>query len=130
MHTKDDEPKRPDRDQQENYQRNCTNAYGRLGIIAEESRVNGIESNEISCPDSTRGYFSREESLYGRQGTVGEVLDELRALKQFHLAFIDDHTKSLESQLEKSAQYRAKVDESLTSLEKKILETLDTEEAN
>ncbi len=121
----EDESTRTNREWTKDYKRDREDACPGLGTITLTSSKNGHESNQVPCTDSTRRDLSREEGVPGGQGVTGKVLDSLRELKRSHLAFIDSHTQSLEAQLEKSAEYRNQINQSITSLEKEILEALD-----
>ncbi|MBW4667214.1 MAG: hypothetical protein KME60_07165 [Cyanomargarita calcarea GSE-NOS-MK-12-04C] len=114
-----------DGERAKNYQCNSADAFRGLGTAASKSKKNGNESDQVLDTDSAWGDSSGEEGLTGGQGITGKVLVSLRELKRSHLAFIDNHTQSLEAQLQKSTEYRNQVSESISSLEKDILEALD-----
>ncbi len=111
------------RQERKNDQCNSENACEGLGSITKQGRRARNDSNKISNSNSTREDQSRAQNHFRRQADTGEIITQLRELKESHLTYVDQNKQALEQKINENEAYRQKTLDGINQLEK-LLENL------
>ena len=114
------------RQKRKNNQRDSEDACERLGGIAKQGTRVRDDSNEVFDSDSTRANKFRTQTDFTRQADTGEIIAQLRELKQSHLTYTDENKQALEKKINENEAYRQKTLDGISRLEN-LLEKLLTE---
>jgi hypothetical protein len=113
---------------EEDCQRNLEDVRPGLGRIEGEGRTDGIESNQVSNTDSSRGNSLGERNTDRGQADPGGITRRLRELQKAYTSHIDSAHKKLEACLNENESLRGKIVAEMEQLESLLLSALGDEE--